>query len=339
MAELLTFVLNARDRIMMLMILTIAVIFVTYLIYTISGRSSLIKYLPGTLLVIAGFYYLYRGMQQLTTQSGLNELMSAIIFIVIGLIGICFSLILGIYHQGEGRKTKGRVQALDYLQEARTAEPVVYPTRTAETFQNAPQMDWEAPVKKAEPVKEEIPQPPIERDQAAIEREKEQERRKEQKILEEAKRQTELTERADRKQALLAANEKSHTALLDAVENDFLKQKEEGAIARLEKQLEKKNAHRQALIEYNEKAAAVNQKETVSAGDQFSLLVARNRIQFARWTSDASYRLQEGYANTALLIKRALKKFRLAIGYRYANAMTGSQARKISGDSKEPKDS
>lgn len=129
MTELLEAIMSARDRVLMLLILTIAVLLVTYIIYTISGRTGFIKYLPGLLLTGAGVYYLYRGLQQITTKAGLNELMSAMMFIVIGLVGVCFALILGIYHQGEGQKTKRRAQALDYLQEARSTEAVVYPDR------------------------------------------------------------------------------------------------------------------------------------------------------------------------------------------------------------------
>ena len=88
MTELLEAIMSARDRVLMLLILTIAVLLVTYIIYTISGRTGFIKYLPGLLLTGAGSIICIAvcGRSQ---QSRLNELMSAMMFIVIGLVGVC----------------------------------------------------------------------------------------------------------------------------------------------------------------------------------------------------------------------------------------------------------
>lgn len=318
MAELVSFILAARDRILMLFILTIAVIVVTYLIFAISGKTSIIKYLPGVLLVIAGFYYLYQGMQQLTTQSGLNELVSAVIFIVIGLIGTCYAMILGIYHQGEGQKSKRRMQALDYLQEARSAEPVAYPRResvpVSESLPSQQQMEREV-LKREAPIKEDKLKvsPPVqesEPDEKAI-------------AKEEARKHKEA-----HKQELLQENEALYAERLSALYAEIQKGRDDAALARLEKQLEKKNAQRQALITYNNKAEAINEKETSSFQDEVSLFFDRQRLKVSKGSSDLAYRISSAYSNAYWSVSGAFRKLGLDISRWIGNIRSSLQAGK-----------
>lgn len=268
MSELLSSIFQARDKVLMLLILTVAVFFVTWLIYVISGRTGPIKYLPGLLLTAAGIYYLYRSMQSITTPEGLNEMISALIFTVIGLIGICFSLILGIYDAGAGRKTKRRVHALDFLQEARSAEPVYMPNRglpesrpetktddktsaqPAPTVAPSPAAKKSTPVRPADEPKPSAPVP--------------------------------AGTRSQRYAALAAHSNEIRRNALQQSRWLYTDEKENARLAKLENQLEHKHKIRGLVLAYNEKAEQKEQQETVTFWEQIELFFARAGIAVRR---------------------------------------------------------
>ncbi len=332
MTQIVEAVFAARDRVLMLLILTVAVLLVTYIIYTISGRSGIVKYLPGFLLTAAGVYYMYRGLLQLTTHAGLNELMSAVIFVVIGLIGISFALILGILHQGEGQKTKRRAQALDYLQEARSAEPVVYPPRKpAEKGPADPEVlraqeeqhrNEEAERKKAE-----------EEQQQLLEQQRLEQKEKEEQ---ERARQEALRQEREREEKRIAA---THTSLLQQEEHRFAHERkellagleqrqEEQKLARLERELANKNALREDVIAYNQKAEEVNQKEEAAWSDQIGLFFQRTGIQIKKWIASAGLGIQSRYSTAALNLSRRIQLATTAIIHKYRSFMTRFEAKK-----------
>ena len=350
MTELLTFLYDARGRIMMLLILTVAVIVVTYLIYTLSGRSGIIKYLPGALLVVAGFYYLYQGLQRLTEQAGLNELVSAVMFIVIGLVGVAFAMILGIYHQGEGQKTKRRQEALDYLQEARVKEPVSYPKR--ETVpQSRGHKAAAAPVRQLTP--EEIEQAEKERlereekqreqdEKRRLEQEKLQKEREEKRRVEEERRRLEQEAKQkaqeERKSlilaernAIVARTDESHAARLQQLNDDARRVKEERELQRLEQRLERKNRQRQAVMDYNMRALEVNENENAGFGDQAALFFHRNRLKLGKRGSDLSHTLREGTQDLWQVVRRALIKFDMDVDRMAKRAASPWHARMAAG--------
>lgn len=333
MTELLSAILASRDRILMLLILTIAVLLVTYLIYTISGRTGIVKYLPGMLLTGAGVFYLYRGFQQLTTHAGLNELISAVLFVVIGLIGVCFAMILGILHHGEGQKTKRRAQALDYLQEARSTEAVVYPER--KEVEMAP---------AADPV---LLQEQEEHRQAQL---AQREREDEENRLRQVQQRTEQTEKEEqeraRQEALRAEQEREakriatvHERLLErealryseernARITEIEQRREERKLARLEKELARKNALREEVIAYNRKAEEINAKEGAGVFDQLGLFVLRVQIKLKKWAAAGAGKLQEYLTNAGAGISRGSAIATSGTRHTYRKAMTRFEARK-----------
>lgn len=333
MTELLTAILAARDRVLMLFILTIAVLLVTYIIYTISGRSGVIKYLPGFLLTGAGVYYLYRGLQQMTTHAGLNELMSSVMFIVIGLVGISFALILGIYHQGEGQKTKRRAQALDYLQEARSAEAVVYPKARQKTLEAAPvaaqpAVDPEERRRREEErIREETERLRLEEEQRLIREQQEAERKEKEEALrlareQEARRIAEQHEKLKLAEAERFAKERHD--LLTGIE----KRREEQKLIRLEKELAHKNAIREEVIAYNLEAEALNQKENATFGDQFRLFAHRHQIRLKKWVGMVQVAVQELYTKIALGLTRTTGLATGSVRHFFRDRMTASHAKK-----------
>lgn len=311
MTELLSAIFDARDRVLMLFILTIAVLLVTYMIYVISGRTGIIKYLPGLLLTGAGIYYLYRGFHQLTTHAGLNELMSAVMFVVIGLVGIGFALILGILHQGEGQKTKRRAQALDYLQEARSAEAVVYPER--KKVDHA--VDTQALRQQEE---ERLAALAAEQQKTREENErlkKEQEEKRKLDEEEAAKQAAERKKLADEERARAAARQAridaAHAELLEredarhkeqqaAFSEEMARREEEKKLARLEKELERKNAIRQDVLAYNQKAKELNEKENAGITEQLGLFFDRTRIVLKKWGTAVALKLRTGIDRLAV---------------------------------------
>lgn len=332
MTELLEAIMSARDRVLMLLILTIAVLLVTYIIYTISGRTGFIKYLPGLLLTGAGVYYLYRGLQQITTKAGLNELMSAMMFIVIGLVGVCFALILGIYHQGEGQKTKRRAQALDYLQEARSTEAVVYPDRKEAVA--AVEANSAAGLTEAE----------------RIRLTEEQKAKEEQRLLAEEERrqqkEQELAAQNEQKEALRAQKEaqdkkrrEEHETLLQKEEHRFLSEKEslltqdaqrreEAKLQLLEKDLVRKNAIRDDVLAYNARAQEVNDKDDAGFMDRLQLFGKRLLIQLKKWHAAFAMQTGTGMAKVSAGIQKGTGLLALHTGHSYRRLMTRFEANK-----------
>lgn len=325
MTELLEAIMSARDRVLMLLILTIAVLLVTYIIYTISGRTGFIKYLPGLLLTGAGVYYLYRGLQQITTKAGLNELMSAMMFIVIGLVGVCFALILGIYHQGEGQKTKRRAQALDYLQEARSTEAVVYPDRKEAVA--AVEANSAAGLTEAE----------------RIRLTEEQKAKEEQRLLAEEERrqqkEQELAAQNEQKEAQDKKRREEHETLLQKEEHRFLSEKEslltqdaqrreEAKLQLLEKDLVRKNAIRDDVLAYNARAQEVNDKDDAGFMDRLQLFGKRLLIQLKKWHAAFAMQTGTGMAKVSAGIQKGTGLLALHTGHSYRRLMTRFEANK-----------
>lgn len=294
MAELLNSILVAKDRVIMLLILSLAVMLVTYVIYVISGKSSFLKYLPGLLLTGAGIYYLYQGFQNITTRTGLNEFMSATIFGIIGLVGLAYALILGVYHQGEGQKTKRRTQALDYLQDAHRGEAVVYPKKKEEDYRENKEPLEEVPYTESvdahDPL---IPQP---------ETKAHAQQATDALIIHEKQRQWEATKNTP------VAVESDYEKQAARIDYAMDQKREKLHLEFLEKQLQLKYKHRDAIRAYNDRATEVNEKEDSSWSEIISLTATRIGLQWSRLLSKIRRFFGTKRIDTSIFFQRNVEK-------------------------------
>ena len=72
-------------------------IIVTLVTHLIFRKYRAVKYLPGLIIIMAGFYNLYNVMDKLTASSSINDLTMFLILTVAGFISLFSALILTIY--------------------------------------------------------------------------------------------------------------------------------------------------------------------------------------------------------------------------------------------------
>lgn len=306
MSELFQAMLAAKDRILTLLVLALAVMIVTYVIYVVSGKSSILKYLPGLLLVGAGIYYLYQGFQNITTRAGLNEFMSAVIFGIIGLVGLSYALILGIYHQGVGQKTKRRAQALDYLQEARSGEEVNYAKKKEEDYKENPVSLGPIKQRPVERPEDCVEQPVVQKKETTTVKQKtsdapDQQQKRETRARKEEQRQKNATE--DR-----PVQDVGYDVVAAKIDQEYEDKRERLHLRRLEQQLEHKNKQRAARHAYNQRAKALNEQEEISYKDQLPLTMQRVKIQSEKLFSNQVERVRRHKVDWDIFWQKTIAK-------------------------------
>lgn len=90
---------------------SLGVILVTVAAHFILKKySRFIKYIPGTMILLIGLINLYRILDSLVETESLDELMTVIILIVSGFVGIFAALILGVYDKPKKKIRKKKKQ-------------------------------------------------------------------------------------------------------------------------------------------------------------------------------------------------------------------------------------
>lgn len=109
MRTILNFVLDHQDGLYMSMIVSIFAIIGTYLIYWITNKNKLMKYIPSLIMIFISFYKLYTGWVSITRPEGIDDISLAVTVGVGGVVSLCFAWILGIQRKYKKKtKTKGR---------------------------------------------------------------------------------------------------------------------------------------------------------------------------------------------------------------------------------------
>lgn len=77
-------------------IFSLLAILATIIVFFISSRSRIIKYIPGLLLMIFGLYNLVFLGREFSTSEGFNRIYFAVIGFISGFLGLAMGLIIGI---------------------------------------------------------------------------------------------------------------------------------------------------------------------------------------------------------------------------------------------------
>lgn len=94
--ELLTYVSDS----MIILYVSLGVILLTIVTHFIFKKySRYIKYIPGTIIILIGIFNLFGVLDSLVENESLNALMTFVIFVVSGFVGIFTGLILGVYEK------------------------------------------------------------------------------------------------------------------------------------------------------------------------------------------------------------------------------------------------
>ena len=102
--ELTVYMDNTKPMIMV----ALGAIVVTLVTHLIFRRYRIVKYLPGLIIIMGGFYNLYNVMDKLTASSSINDLTMFVILAVAGFISLFSALIIGIYDKPVKIKKKKR---------------------------------------------------------------------------------------------------------------------------------------------------------------------------------------------------------------------------------------
>lgn len=96
---------NPNQLLRFIIVSMISIIF-TYLLYWITNRNRLVKFVPGIILVIVSFVLLNQGMEIITQARGLELVMNFGLAFVAGFVSLMFALILGVKDKGRRRRRK-----------------------------------------------------------------------------------------------------------------------------------------------------------------------------------------------------------------------------------------
>lgn len=96
----------ASDSVVILYVSLVAIILTVITHFIFRRHNRFIKYLPGIFIITLGIYNLYTVLDSLVENESLSELMSFVIYIVSGFVGIFIALILGIYEKPRKRRKK-----------------------------------------------------------------------------------------------------------------------------------------------------------------------------------------------------------------------------------------
>ncbi len=76
-----------------LVLMVLAVMIVTILVYVKVRKIAFASYIPGAVFLLIGLFNLIPGFTKLTTPEGLSGLMNFVVFFVSGFVGIMISVI------------------------------------------------------------------------------------------------------------------------------------------------------------------------------------------------------------------------------------------------------
>ena len=104
--EILAELAGYYDDSRMIIVVTLAVIAITLLTHLIFRKISIMKYMPGLIVLGIGLFNLYSVKDTLTSDGSLINLRLFIIGSVAGLVGMLFALIIGIYSKPVKKKKR-----------------------------------------------------------------------------------------------------------------------------------------------------------------------------------------------------------------------------------------
>lgn len=97
MRTVINLVLDHPNQILKFIVVAVVAMLLTYLVYWITNKNRVAKFIPGLVSLLAGFYNLQASLPLLNEPAGLKKLNGFGMFFVAGFVSICYSFILGIY--------------------------------------------------------------------------------------------------------------------------------------------------------------------------------------------------------------------------------------------------
>lgn len=76
-------------------------IIITSIIHFVFRKNRIIKYTPGLILIVMGLYNLFLLGRDSSSMDGFNRLLTIIVLMISGLMGLATGLIIGIVRKGK----------------------------------------------------------------------------------------------------------------------------------------------------------------------------------------------------------------------------------------------